>query len=113
MRSPIERVNDMLEAIVGIERYTSGGRSVFDHNELIQVYVVHYLQILGEASLRLPESVRSVHPEVPWSEMGGMRHILVHGYFEVDLDAVWAVVEKDLPPLKHALLTIRDELQNT
>jgi uncharacterized protein with HEPN domain len=68
--------------------------------------VIHHLQIIGEAANGLPERFRVSHPEVPWDQIIGTRHVLVHGYFEIDLDIVWAVIEKDLPPLKRAIEAI-------
>ena len=110
MRDPRERLLDMLEAISRIERYATQGRQAFEADELIQTYIVHHLQILGEAVLKLPQDIRAQHPEVPWAEIRGMRHVLVHDYFLIDLDIVWAVVEKDLPDLKHKIETILEEL---
>lgn len=72
------RLRDILEAIEKIEKHTDGGRRAFDDNELIQVWVVHHLQIIGEAASRLSPEIRSAHPEVPWSQRIGMRHVLVH-----------------------------------
>ena len=57
------------------------------------------LQILGEAADRLPLDLQQEHPEVPWAEVIGLRHVLVHGYDTVDLDILWKIADKDLPPL--------------
>ena len=72
----------------------------FENNELIQNWVVGHIQIIGEASNHLSQKLRAEHPEVPWSNIIGMRHILVHSYFDIDLDAVKEVLERDLPILK-------------
>jgi uncharacterized protein with HEPN domain len=91
---------DMLEAIERVERYAERGEEAFRSDELIQVYILHHLQILGEAAYKLPSEFRSEHSQIPWPSIIGMRHVLVHDYFEVDLDLVWAVVEKELQSLK-------------
>ena len=91
---------DMLEAIERVERYADRGEEAFRSDELIQVYILHHLQILGEAAYKLPSEFRSKHYQIPWPSIIGMRHVLVHDYFEVDLDLVWGVVEKELQPLK-------------
>ena len=103
MRKPEERLLDMLEAIQRIEKYAARGRRDFVDDELIQTYVVHNLQIFGEAAFKLSPEYRQQHPEIPWAKIMGMRHILVHDYFQIDLEIVWAVVEKELPTLKKQL----------
>lgn len=100
MRDPRERLRDILDAIGHIERYTKRGRDAFEHDELIQSWVVRHLQILGEAARALPEDVHRLAPDIPWVKMIGMRHILVHDYFGIDTEVVWDVVERDLPDLK-------------
>jgi uncharacterized protein with HEPN domain len=110
MRDDGSRLQDILDAIDLIEKYTSEGRSVFDENELIQVWVVHHLQILGEAANKLSSDLRLANPHVPWSKIIGMRHVLVHDYTGVDAEAVWAAVEKDLPVLKSQIEGILSDL---
>lgn len=107
MRDPWERIQDMLEAIHRIEKYSSRGRKVFDSDELIQIYILHYLQVLGEAAYKVPQDFRKKYPEIPWGSLQSLRHILVHDYFQVDLKVVWGMVEKDLPDLKGKLQDIQ------
>ena len=103
MREPQERLRDILDAIAGIERYAARGRDAFDQNELIQVWIVHHLQIIGEAAAQLSRKFHDAHPEVPWPQIVAMRNILVHEYFGVDLGEVWNAVERDLPGFKLAI----------
>jgi uncharacterized protein with HEPN domain len=103
MRDPQERLRDILDAIAGIERYAARGRDAFDQNELIQVWIVHHLQIVGEAAAQLGRDFHDAHPEVPWPQIVAMRNILVHEYFGVDLGEVWNAVERDLPGFKLAI----------
>jgi uncharacterized protein with HEPN domain len=113
VRGDSDRLLDILEAIERIQRHTTAGRAAFEHNELIQVWVVQHLQIIGEAAGRLSNDLRVRHPEIPWRSIIGMRNVLVHGYFEVDLDLVWSVVEYELDKLKiateSAIARIEDE----
>ncbi len=90
----------MLEAIDRIEQQAIPDRETFDGDQLLQVWVLYHLQILGEAVNALAPAFRSRFPEFPWSEIVGMRNILVHHYFGIDLDLVWAAVESDLPRLR-------------
>lgn len=103
MRDPKERLRDILEAIARIERYAARGREAFEKDELIQVWILHHLQIIGEAAARLGREFHETHPEVPWREIVAMRNVLVHEYFGVDLNELWRTVERDLPALKHAI----------
>jgi uncharacterized protein with HEPN domain len=68
--------------------------------------VIHHLQIIGEAASKLSDAFRESHPEVAWGGMIGMRHVLVHGYFETNNTLVWKVIERDLPLLKEQLTKI-------
>jgi uncharacterized protein with HEPN domain len=109
VRNIAERLRDIQEAITRIEKYSQQGRASFDQNELIQTWVIHHLEIIGEAARSLPQDFCHAHPEIPWSQISGMRNILIHMYFGIDPDVVWAVVERDLPSLKRSIETILKE----
>ena len=111
MRDDRERLRDILEAIERIERYTAKGREEFERDELIQTWVVHHIQIIGEAARKLSEEVRSEHDQVPWPAIIAMRNILVHDYFSVDIDEVWSTVERNLPDLKANISSIVDDME--
>jgi uncharacterized protein with HEPN domain len=108
MRSDRERLLDIKEAISKIEERKADKKSDFDSEELLQIWTVHYLQIIGEAASRITQEFRDQHPDIPWGQMIGMRHILVHGYFEIDLDIVWTAVVKYLPSLKMQIQSLLD-----
>lgn len=103
MRDDRERLRDILEAIAQIEKYAVKGEAEFQQNELIQVWIVHHLQIIGEASSSLSQTLINKYQRLPWAEIVAFRNILVHEYFRVDLKAVWKIVERDLPDLKFKL----------
>lgn len=90
----------MLEAISHIEKYAGQGKDAFETNELIQVWIVHHLQILGEAARGISEESRKLYPHIPWSKIIGFRNILVHHYFAINPSEIWRVVVVDIPPLK-------------
>ena len=106
MRDTQERLRDIQEAITRITKYTSQGRVAFDESELVQTWVVHHLEIIGEAARSISPEFKDVHPEIPWKQISGMRNILIHIYFGIDRDIVWAVVERDLPLLKNSIDTL-------
>ncbi len=100
MRDDYERLLDLREAIERIEKYTTAGRAALERDELIQTWVIYHLQIIGEAARSLSPELRDRYSDVPWSQIIGMRNILAHRYFGIDVDIVWSAVERDLPRLK-------------
>ncbi len=109
MRGDRERLIDIVEAIERIEKYAARGRPVFDEDELIQTWIVHHLQIIGEAVRALSPETVSKSDEIEWAKIVGMRNILVHNYFGIDADIVWAVIENELQDLKTRFQKILDE----
>ncbi len=110
MRDDRERLLDIIEAIERIERHGSGGRAAFADQELLQVWVIHNLEIVGEAARGVSDDLRRRRPDVRWREVVAMRNVLAHGYFGIDVERVWATVEKDLPKLKEQIRSIVDEI---
>jgi len=108
VRRDEQRLRDILEAIAKIDQFAGEGRAAFDTDERTQVWIVHFIQIVGEAARALSEDLRRKNPQVPWTLIVGMRHILVHDYFGIDLDEVWSVVERDLPVLRREVQAILD-----
>lgn len=106
MRSDRERLLDMLEAIERIERHADADRSAFDADEMVQTWMVHNIQIIGEAAASTSAEFRDQHPEIPWRAIAGMRNVIVHAYFRVDLDEVWSAIMDDLPALKGSIATL-------
>ncbi len=100
MKRDYQRLLDIQEAIERIEKYAAQGRDAFNNDELIQTWVVYHLQIIGEAIGKLSDKLKGLYPEIPWKKIRGMRNILVHDYFGIDLDIVWSVIEFELPDLK-------------
>ena len=72
----------------------------FEADFRINFAVVRALEIVGEATKRLPMDLRQQYPEIPWKGMAGMRDRIIHGYDNVDLEIVWDVVKQDIPQIK-------------
>jgi len=106
VRNDRERLRDILKAIDHVLDKTTGGREAFNRDEMVQVWVLHHLQVIGEASRSLSEEFKRRQPDKAWSKAAGMRHILVHQYFEIDADQVWNVVERDLPALRAKVMQV-------
>lgn len=90
----------ILDAINKIESYVAVGRDAFFSDSHWQDAVIRQLEIMGEATKRLSQDLRVRHPKVPWKRIAGLRDVLIHGYFGVDLDMVWQITQTYLPKLK-------------
>jgi uncharacterized protein with HEPN domain len=103
-RTRQERIQDILDAVAEIETFVRGlTRDQFLADAKTLKAVVADLTIIGEAASRVPAAVVQAHPEIPWVLMAGMRHRIVHGYYQVDPVVVWDTCENDLGPLVRPL----------
>jgi uncharacterized protein with HEPN domain len=78
-------------------------REGYDNDENLRLALAHLVQVIGEAARRVSPQTCAAHPGIPWREIIGMRHKIVHDYMSVDEDVLWEVVTKDLSPLIAAL----------
>lgn len=111
-RRPVRTLlEDMLERIGRVERYVTGlDRAAFLRDDKTSDSVVRNLEVIGEAANRLPPEFRQRHAEIPWSRIIGLRHRVVHAYFDVDLELVWEIVCRELPTLKVQLRSLLEGL---
>ena len=100
MRDDLAWLLDIEEALLNIEKYVARGEDAFHEEELIQIWIIHYIQIAGEAANQLSDTLKESHPEIPWRSIIGMRNVLVHQYFGLDLDEIWDTASTDLPLLR-------------
>lgn len=100
----------ILECIENIQSYTTGGKDAFMASTLIQDAVIRNLEIIGEATKKISHYIRENNCELPWREMSGLRDVLIHDYFGVDLKIVWNVVEKEIPKVKNGIMGILEIL---
>lgn len=109
-RNPVDFLMDILDSIEKIENFVEG----FDLEEFSKdpktIYaVIRALEIIGEATKKLPNSLKGEHPEVPWRDMTGLRDKVAHDYFGVDLEVVWDTAIDDAPSLKLLIMKILNE----
>lgn len=93
-------IRDCLERI---RQYTQAGREAFIADGKTQDAVLRNLEVIGEAAKNTSSAYKGAHPEVPWKRVAGLRDLLIHRYFGVNLDIVWAVVEQEAPRLRAAI----------
>jgi uncharacterized protein with HEPN domain len=102
----------ILEAINLIEDYVKDKKkSDFLKSIQLQDSVIRRIEIIGEAIKNIPNEFKSSYKDIPWKEITGMRDILIHQYFGVDLDLTWEVIKVDLPNLKRSILTLTNEIE--
>lgn len=100
MRSDRLLLQDIIDAAEVVARYLPADRAAFDQDPPIQSHIYRHIMIVGEAVWRLSAAIKAQHPQVPWKQIEGMRHILVHDYFKVDWDIVYATARNHVPVLK-------------
>lgn len=110
MRSDSMLLKDVLDAIETIRKYLPADRAAFDGDPPLQSHILRNVMIIGEACWRVSPSVKSRNSDILWKRIAGMRHILVHDYFRVDWDVVFATARDDVPDLKPKIEAILKSL---
>ena len=103
-------LQDIKECIIKIERYLGDiSEEQFYLNEELQDAVIRRLEIIGEATKNISESIRKKYLDIEWKKIAGIRDIIIHAYFELDLDLIWDLIRNKLSILKKKIKSILDE----
>ena len=101
------RIRHMIDAIRSAIRFTQGrGRDDLDNDEMLTFALVRAIEIIGEAATKISSETREHHPEVPWAAIIGMRHRLIHAYFDINHDILWTTAAEAAPALLPMLLDL-------
>ncbi|MDH7491887.1 MAG: DUF86 domain-containing protein [Methanolinea sp.] len=106
MRTDRDRLLDILESIRRIREKLPDTKEEFIRSDLLQVWVIYHIQVIGEAANGLSSGFRESHRAIPWQDVIGMRHILVHHYFGIDITEVWNTATIDLPEMEQEIRMI-------
>ncbi len=109
MRTDRDRLIDILESIHRIDEKIPRRREEFIRSDLLQIWVIYHIQVIGEAANGLSPEFQQSHTTIPWQDVIGMRHILVHHYFGIDISEVWNTATIDLPDMKRKIQAILEE----
>ncbi|MBM4272185.1 MAG: DUF86 domain-containing protein [Deltaproteobacteria bacterium] len=104
MKDDIVYLRHILDAIEKIESYATVGKETFMITSHWQDAIIRNLEIIGEATKRLSDTLKQSNPEIHWRNVAGLRDVLIHDYMGVDLEVIWNVIVRDLPELKQAIL---------
>ncbi|MBD3404636.1 MAG: DUF86 domain-containing protein [Candidatus Lokiarchaeota archaeon] len=97
IRDAIAEILDLSDSVSRID---------LDSNKMLQYSLIYLLGVVGEAANGLSKQFQIDHPEISWRDIISIRHRLIHGYFDVDLDIIWETVTRDIPILKNQISEI-------
>lgn len=106
-----QRIQDILEMSLEIEDFTRGMSFIDFQNDRKTIKAVLYnLAIIGEAAGSLLPEIEVLYPEIPWIDIRGIRNIVIHEYFRVNMEIIWTTIQNDLPPLVRQLQVLIEQL---
>ncbi len=104
-RDEQERLRDIRDAITAIREHlaNAGERSADKENPLLHDALLFQFVVIGEAVKHLASETREAAPEIPWADIAGLRDLIAHEYFRIDIHRVIEIVDHDLPALEQAV----------
>ncbi len=108
----INRLSHIIEAIDNLFEFTKGiSFDEYKGDKILRFAVIKNLERIGEAAYLRTNEFKEKHPEVEWKVIIGMRHVLVHGYYQISDEMVWATIQTELLPLKEKVELYKRELE--
>jgi len=104
----IEHISECIDLIGDYVRGKT--KKDFFSSKQLQDSVIRRIEIIGEAVKNLPEDLKNEYPGIPWKRISGMRDILIHEYFGIDLELTWRVAKSEIPKFKKQISGIRKKL---
>lgn len=105
-----DRLFHIIEAIDTIHDFLDGKNfETFHNDKILRFAIIKNLEIIGEAAYLITKELKNKYPEVPWREIIGMRHILVHGYYQIKEEIIWATIENEINPLKESIILVLND----
>lgn len=102
-----DRLNHIIEAIDNIFEFVEDKSfEVYQQDKMLRFAVIKNLEIVGEAAYLLTKDFKSKHNSIEWADIIGMRHILVHGYYQIRDEIIWASIETELQPLREKVIAL-------
>lgn len=105
-------LNDIIQAMNKIDRYSKDlDHDSFVNNDMVVDAVLRNIEIIGEAAAQIPESIKQNYSQIPWKRIIGLRNIVIHEYFGVDLENIWKIVAENIPETKPQIIEMLKELK--
>ncbi len=101
-------IDHILHYISDVEMILRSGQK----DRISELAIVRAIEVIGEAANHISEKLRLKNSDIPWRKIVNMRNMLIHGYFEIDIDEVWSTCEEDIPVLKEKITKIKKDLEN-
>jgi uncharacterized protein with HEPN domain len=113
LRDYFDYLQDIVDAANKAEHFVKGQDfESFVANDEKVFAVIRALEIIGEAAKQVPDDVRARYPDVPWREMAGLRDVLIHQYFGVQLNRIWTTLHEDLPRVRDSVQRILSDFDH-